>query len=456
MSIRVLNAGALTPSENALFDASDPRFPNTLAHSALIVALTAAGPGADPILEIEIGMRAAISKELRGRADRIELEFEKYRDDILANPVAFIQAIAVMLRYRADTFIARCDADLGAEATADEINAMLAYQRPRLEALRKTGLLEGEADYPEPSASELDPREAIGPDSSTCRDCDHYKDCWGDLQPPAPIETNDNHRLWRFENGYGASVIRFGSNDYSVMMAQFNSPDNKSWSIPADDFVAGIEVDPLITSEEELNVYLKQVANMVVTPFVLPAPTWEFGNQKRYRFANGYGIDVLPLTEGLSVIAVRFTGTAADQWEGAAGEFGHCEYPTSESDMLAYAAKVAAYQPEPAVEIRTFDLGPSSTIAVAVAPTFTPILLRERAGVGTQRIYRFPNGFGVSVIDSGSGSSVFVVKFNGPDAFDWDFPELPEGVGHYSDFEQTPEQVQACLEKIAALPEVQS
>jgi hypothetical protein len=84
----------------------------------------------------------------------------------------------------------------------------------------------------------------------------------------------------------------------------------------------------------------------------------------------------------------------------------------------------------------------------------TPILERDRRS-GSQRVYRFPNGYGASVI---SGEFAYghedglvelgVLKFDGNDYdLTYDTPITDDVIGHL-----TEEQVQKTLDQIAALP----
>lgn len=78
---------------------------------------------------------------------------------------------------------------------------------------------------------------------------------------------------------------------------------------------------------------------------------------------------------------------------------------------------------------------------------------------GTQRVYRFPNGYGASVVQF-RGSYGFeqglyelgVIKFEGDDwCLTYDTPITDDVIGHLS-----PEEVEATLDQIAELPQVET
>lgn len=90
---------------------------------------------------------------------------------------------------------------------------------------------------------------------------------------------------------------------------------------------------------------------------------------------------------------------------------------------------------------------------------YTPVIHRTHpGGEGTQRIYRFPNGYGASVIQSpysyGGRDGLYelaVAKFNGEDHDDWSLcyeTEITDDVLGYL----TEREVREALDKIAGLP----
>lgn len=85
--------------------------------------------------------------------------------------------------------------------------------------------------------------------------------------------------------------------------------------------------------------------------------------------------------------------------------------------------------------------------------TYTPAL-DEDFNLGHQRIYRFDNGYGASVVEGkfySGGRELAVLKFNGPTIDDWDIvyytPVADDVIGGLE-----LEEVEPLLDRIAALP----
>lgn len=82
-----------------------------------------------------------------------------------------------------------------------------------------------------------------------------------------------------------------------------------------------------------------------------------------------------------------------------------------------------------------------------------PISWNERSVVGTQLVFRFPNGYGASLINGpGSyGYELAVTKFYGPGDDDWhlcyDTPVTSDVLGWLG-----PDDIEAALDQINALP----
>ena len=85
-----------------------------------------------------------------------------------------------------------------------------------------------------------------------------------------------------------------------------------------------------------------------------------------------------------------------------------------------------------------------------------PIERRPTFGGGQQLVFRFPNGYGASLINSpmSYGNELGVVRFDGDNCDDWhldyDTPITDDVLGYLS-----AEQIEATLDAIAALPSYQ-
>ena len=82
-----------------------------------------------------------------------------------------------------------------------------------------------------------------------------------------------------------------------------------------------------------------------------------------------------------------------------------------------------------------------------------PIERRPTFGGGQQLVFRFPNGYGASLINSSMsyGKEIAVARFDGDNCDDWDLeystPVTRDVLGHL-----TAVEIEATLDAIAALP----
>ena len=85
-----------------------------------------------------------------------------------------------------------------------------------------------------------------------------------------------------------------------------------------------------------------------------------------------------------------------------------------------------------------------------------PIERRPTFGGGQQLVFRFPNGYGASLINSpmSHGNEIAVARFDGDNCDDWhldyDTPITRDVLGHL-----TLPEIEAALDAIAALPPYQ-
>jgi len=82
-------------------------------------------------------------------------------------------------------------------------------------------------------------------------------------EKPHCLDSNGIHKIYRFENNYGASVVQFSHSDggdqglWELAVIKFESADNGSWSVDYETPVTGDVIGYL--NEDEVELYLEQI-----------------------------------------------------------------------------------------------------------------------------------------------------------------------------------------------------
>ena len=94
---------------------------------------------------------------------------------------------------------------------------------------------------------------------------------------PHGVDSSGIHKIYRFENGYGARVVRFncsyGGNDglWELAVIEFESEDNNSWSLSYDTPIANDVICYLSLNEVER--HLEQIEALSEIKPSAPKPT---------------------------------------------------------------------------------------------------------------------------------------------------------------------------------------